>query len=132
MVRRSLWLIGSACCVLLAATGHAQNLNFLKTAPIRQFTDEDVTLMMNNADEVLAAQEPAAKREWSNPKTGASGAAEIKGVFVGSDGAPCKRLRVVNKAKNKTDASDVTYTLCKHDERGWLLNTQAKPAGKKD
>jgi hypothetical protein len=121
-------LIASAVFALLASAAHAQNLNFLKMSPIAKFTQEDVNLMMANANDVLDAREPSAKKEWSNPKTGASGVAEVRSEFVGNDGATCKRLRVVNKL-NK-DSTDVTHTVCKYEGRGWLLHSEAAPATK--
>jgi hypothetical protein len=121
-------LLAAAGVVLFAATIHAQNLNFLKASPLAQFTQEDVDLMLKNADDVLEAKEPAARREWSNPKTGATGTAEVLREFVGADGVPCKRLRVVNKAKS--EARDVTHTVCKYEGRGWLVNSQAPAASK--
>jgi hypothetical protein len=116
-------LLAVAGVLLFAASTHAQNLNFLKTSPLAQFTQQDVDLMLKNADAALEAKEPQARREWSNPKTGATGSAEILREFTGTDGAPCKRLRVVNKAKS--ESRDATHTVCKYEGRGWLVNAEA-------
>ena len=121
-------LIACAGFALLASAAHAQNLNFLKMSPLAKFTQEDVNLMMANANDALEAKEPSAKKQWSNPKTGASGMAEVKAEFVGNDGATCKRLRVVNKSSK--DSTDVTHTVCKYEGRGWLLHSEAAPATK--
>src|SRR5262249_12098674 len=86
-----------------AATGvaaYAGNLSFLNNSPIAYFKPDDVDLMMENARKVLDSSDPAAKHSWSNPKTGASGFAQAKGQFAASDGAPCKRVRIMNKMKN--------------------------------
>jgi hypothetical protein len=112
----------AAAAVMLVVTVHAQNLNFLKKSPLAQFTQEDVDLMLKNADAALEAKEPQARREWSNPRTGATGTAEVLREFAGADGAPCKRLRIVNKAKS--ESTDATHTLCKYESRGWLVNSQ--------
>jgi hypothetical protein len=119
-------LIASAGLALIVSIAHAQNLNFLRMSPLARFTQEDVNLMMANANDALEAKEASAKREWNNPRTGANGLAEVRGEFVGSDGAPCKRLRVVNRANN--DTKDVTHTVCKYEGRGWLLHSEAAPA----
>jgi hypothetical protein len=59
-------------------------------------------------------------------QTGSSGFAEVRSEFMAEDGAPCKRLRVANKAGGME--SDATYAVCKYEGRGWLLNPDAKPA----
>ena len=106
---------------------HAANLSFLNNSPVSLFQQEDVDLMTENARKVLDSSDPAAKQSWSNPKTGASGFAQAKGQFTSSNGLPCKRLRVMNKARNLQ--SDSVYTLCKSADRGWVIDTDARPAG---
>ncbi|HXZ59365.1 MAG TPA: hypothetical protein VEG26_04230 [Steroidobacteraceae bacterium] len=113
-----------ACSAISPAD--AGNLDFLKKTPAYYFKPEDTELMQKNAYAVLDSAEPAARREWSNPKTGASGLAEVRGQFTATDGAPCKRLRVVNRVKSVE--SDATYTVCKYPERGWIVNVDAQPA----
>jgi hypothetical protein len=112
---------------LAGVTAHAANLSFLSNSPIAYFQAEDTDLMMQNARKVLDSPDPAAKQSWSNPKTGASGSAEAVGQFKASDGAPCKRLRLVNKIKNME--GEATYTVCNYPKRGWVVNTDAQPAG---
>jgi hypothetical protein len=119
-------LIACACLVLFGTMAHSSNLGFLKTSPLRYFTQEDMDLMMKNAEAALDADEPSARREWSNPRSGASGSAEIKSAFTGSDGAPCKRIYVVHKVRSWSNAA--THAVCKYQDRGWILHTEAKPA----
>jgi hypothetical protein len=107
-------------------TASAANLGFLDKSPISYFSPEDMELMRSNATKVLDTAGEPAKQAWSNTKTGASGWAQVRGQFTTSDGTPCKRLRVVNKAKGLT--SDATYTVCKHPDRGWAMNADAEPA----
>ena len=116
-------LVGAASGV----TAYAANLSFLNNSPLAYFQPEDVDHMMENARKVLDSSDPAAKQSWSNPKTGASGFAQARGQFTASGGVPCKRLRVMNKARNLQ--SDSTYTLCKTADGGWVINTDARPAG---
>jgi len=116
-------LVGAASGV----TAYAANLSFLNNSPLAYFQPEDVDHMMENARKVLDSSDPAAKQSWSNPKTGASGYAQAKGQFTASDGSPCKRLRIMNKVKNLQN--DATYTVCKYPDRGWVVNTDARPAG---
>jgi hypothetical protein len=119
-------LIACACLALLATVSHASNLGFLRTSPLRHFTQEDMDLMMKNAETALDADQPSARTEWSNPKTGASGSAEIRNAFTGSDGAPCKRIHVVNKVRSWSSAA--THAVCKYEDRGWVLHSEAVPA----
>jgi hypothetical protein len=84
-----------------------------------------MALMRENANKVLEASDASAKQAWSNAKTGASGMAQVRGQFTAADGTPCKRLRIVNKAKGLQ--SDATYTVCKHGDGGWIFNADAAP-----
>jgi hypothetical protein len=107
-------------------TASGGNLSFLDKSPLSYFTPEDMDLMRQNSIQVLDAPGTSSKQSWSNAKTGASGWAQVRGQFTASDGAPCKRLRIVNKAKGVQ--SDSTYTVCKYAERGWVVNADAAPA----
>lgn len=107
-------------------TASAANLNFLDKSPVSYFTPEDFELMHNNAVKALDAADGTPKQSWSNEKTGASGWAQVRGQFKSSDGTPCKRLRIVNKAKGLS--SDATYTVCNYPGRGWAVNADAGPA----
>ena len=109
-----------------AISAYGSNLGFLGKSPIAYFKPDDMQLMRQSATKVLDAAEPNAKESWSNPKTGASGLAEVRGQFTATDGATCKRLRILNKAKGLE--SDATYTACKYPDRGWVMNTDATPA----
>jgi hypothetical protein len=104
----------------------AQYMNFLKSTPSAYFKGEDQALMKKNTREVLDAPEARARKEWSNPKTGSSGLAEVRSAFTATDGAPCKRLRIVNRAGGVEN--DATYAVCKFEGRGWLLHPDAVPA----
>lgn len=121
---RSLSLAFLACSAISAV--EAANMEFLKKSPASYFKPQDTDLMKQNANQVLDSADPAARQEWSNPKTGASGLAEVRGQFTATDGVPCKRLRVVNKVKSLE--SDATYTVCKYPKRGWVVNDDAQPA----
>jgi hypothetical protein len=106
-------------------TAPAGNLSFLANSPISYFSPDDMELMQQNSLKVLDDPGANAKQAWSNSKTGASGFAQVRGQFAASDGTPCKRLRVVNKAKGLQ--SDATYTVCKYPDRGWVFNADAAP-----
>ena len=120
---RPLMLI-AGCAMPFAA--QAVDPLFLKDSPVSYFKQEDVDLMMKNAHEVLDSSSPNARQAWSNPKTGASGFAQVKGQFTATDGAPFKELRVGNQVKHIS--GEATYTVCKYKDRGWIVNVDAEPA----
>ena len=113
----------ASCAIPLAA--HAGSLSFLHASPVSYFKQDDVDLMLKNARAVLDA-DSTARQGWSNPKSGASGFAQVQGQFTAADGTPCKQLRVENKIRNIE--SDATYTVCKYPDRGWAINADAQPA----
>jgi hypothetical protein len=118
-------LLGLACAVV-ALPATAVNLSFLGNSPISFFQPDDVDLMRKNAQQVLDSPQPNAKQTWSNPKTGASGFAQVTGVFTTADGTQCKRLRVFNKAGGVE--GEATYPVCRYSDRGWVINADARPA----
>jgi hypothetical protein len=128
MTTRAPHLAALAFLAGLTALGPASgsNLNFLGNSPLSYFKPEDMELMRQNALKVLDDSSPNAKQSWSNPSTGVSGVAQVRSQFKATDGATCKRLRIVNKAKGLE--SSATYTACNYPDRGWVLNTDATPA----
>jgi hypothetical protein len=103
----------------------ASNLDFLRTAPISYFNEDDKKLMMDNARSVLDSLASDAKSAWSNPKTGSSGEAQVMGQFTSPQGTLCKNLRIVNRTRTLNSAA--TYTVCRDPERGWVLSADSKP-----
>jgi hypothetical protein len=115
-----------AAMLVLACSASAQHLRFLKDTPAAHFKGDDQKLMQRNVQAVLESPAADASQEWSNPKTGSSGLAQVKGGFTAADGAPCKRLRVVNRAGGLEN--DSIQVVCKYQGRGWLLHPDAEPA----
>ena len=104
----------------------ASNLSFLDKATVSKFKEEDVKLLMETVDKVLASTDPKAALSWSNPKTGNSGNISTVLQFTSTDGHSCKRLRVLNRAKAMENTAE--HTVCAVPDRGWLLNPEARPA----
>jgi len=119
----ALGLVAGCAAMGMASAG---NLGFLDKSPISYFNADDTELMRQNALEVLDDPGGNAKQAWSNEKSGASGLAQVRGQFKATDGATCKRLRIMNKVKGLQ--SDATYTVCKYADRGWVMHTDATPA----
>jgi len=128
MSSRAKWLAASAliagCTAVITAS--AGNMSFLANSPVAYFNSDDMELMRQTATKVLDSPDANAKQSWSNAKTGASGMAQVRGQFTASNGTPCKRLRIVNKARGLQ--SDATYTVCKTADSGWIFNADAAPA----
>jgi hypothetical protein len=116
----------AALLVIVPSLASAQYLKFLKDSPSAYFKGDDQQLMMKNVNDVLDSAGPHAKGEWSNPKTGSSGLAEVQSEFTNTDGALCKRLRIVNKAGGRE--GEAIYPVCKYEGRGWLVHPEAEPA----
>ena len=120
-----IWLALVASPAAAPAAG-VSGLGFLRNTPLAYFRQQDFDKMMASVREVLDSADPAAKRTWANPKTGASGSVESVGQFTATDGAPCKRLRVRDQIKSLEGV--MQYTVCKYPDRGWILNADARPA----
>ena len=125
---RARWLAAFALVAGLMAlvTASAGNMSFLADSPVAYFNPDDMELMRQSATKVLEASDPNSRETWSNAKTGASGIAQVRGQFTASNGTPCKRLRIVNRARGLE--SDATYTVCRSPDRGWIFNADAAPA----
>jgi hypothetical protein len=119
-------LMTAVVCAVIALPAGAVNLSFLGNSPLSFFQPADVDLMRKNAQQVLDSTQPSAKQAWSNPKTGASGFAQVTGQFTTADGTQCKRLRIFNKAGGVE--GEATYPVCKYSDRGWVINADARPA----
>jgi hypothetical protein len=114
----------TGCTAVTAA--YAGNLSFLADTPVAHFNSEDMALMKDTADKVLDSPDANAQQSWSNPRTRSSGMAQVRDQFTAANGTPCKRLRIVNRARGLE--SDATYTVCKTADRGWIFNADAAPA----
>ena len=125
---RARWLAAFALIAGLTdvTTASAGNMSFLADSPVAYFNSDDMELMRQSATKVLEASDPNSRETWSNAKTGASGIAQVRGQFTASNGTPCKRLRIVNRARGLE--SDATYTVCRSPDQGWIFNADAAPA----
>ena len=125
---RAKWLAAAALIAGCTApfTASAGNLTFLADTPVAHFNSDDMALMRESANKVLEAPDPNAKETWSNPKTGASGVAQVRGQFTAANGTPCRRLRIMNRVRGLR--SDATYTVCKSAGGEWAFNADAAPA----
>jgi hypothetical protein len=125
-VAAGLGLLMVLACAMIPLRASAGNLSFLGNTPLNFLEPDDVALMKKNAIELLDSGKLNTKQSWSNPKTGATGFAQVTGQFTMADGTPCKRLRLFNKAGGMENVS--TYPVCKYSGRGWRINADAQAA----
>lgn len=111
--------------VFLPALSAAQNLGFLKDAPISFFDEKDMAMLMEAIDAALNEEHARATREWKNPDTGNSGKAEVLRAFKNAAGTACKRLRVTNLVHNGVNGR-ATYTLCKETDKWMVVAGESK------
>lgn len=112
----------------LAFTGIADaqsGWGFLRNSPAGDFTEEDVALLEQTLDAVLASSETTPRR-WTNPKTKNSGELRVVRIFTSQQGRSCKRVRMDNEARGKKGSGH--YTLCQSPDGRWLIDAAAKPA----
>jgi hypothetical protein len=113
---------------LLAPAAVAQrNLSFLRDSPVSKFNDEDFKLLRAAAAQVLDGGVENASQDWKNAKSGNWGSVQVLRVFKASDGRDCRMVRVENHAKTLSSTSDMS--VCRHPQRGWLLDAEARPPG---
>lgn len=100
---------------LCAATSLAQNIDFLRDAPIAHMTKEDIALMERNYLQALDSLPDGHTNTWTNPKTGASGTATPTRTTK-QDGATCRMLEITNQAGGRSGRSE--WTFCE-TKGGW-------------
>ena len=124
---RAKWLAAAALTAAMELIpASAGNMSFLANSPVAYFNSDDMALMRESANKALDSPDANARQEWSNPRTRASGFAQVRGQFTAANGTPCKRLRIMNRARGLE--SDATYTVCKSADEGWIFNADAAPA----
>lgn len=106
---------------VLPTLAGAANLSFLKNTPYYYFTEQDLQLMFDTANQVLNDPNPTVVREWSNPKNKYSGKVEGLGSVKSTDGLQCRKLRIWTQAKGLENLA--TYPVCKTAQGEWQLSS---------
>lgn len=100
---------------LCAGTVLAQNISFMRDAPISFMNRDDTAMMMRNYQQALDSLPDGHTNTWSNPKTGHSGTATpLKTMKDG--GKNCRLIEITNHAGGQSGRSE--WTFCKTNE-GW-------------
>jgi surface antigen len=105
----------AASIALCAGTALAQNMRFLRDAPISFMNREDSAMMMRNYEEALDSLPDGDTNAWLNPKTGHSGTATPLKTMK-QNGTTCRLLEITNNAGGQSARSE--WTACK-TKNGW-------------
>lgn len=98
---------------MLSLNAQAVNpLWFLDHSPVRNLSKQDLAIMTETVDAVLADARNGETRSWKNPETGASGDVQALKSFE-HDGLSCRRIALINQAKGQEARS--VYDLCEVD-----------------
>jgi hypothetical protein len=91
----------------------------LKDKALTDFNDEDIQQHLDAVHALLDAPLPA-KREWTNPRTGAGARLEVIGQPSIDGFSECRRVRTnVYTPKHKAEAR--TWTACRGSDGQWSL-----------
>ena len=96
----------------------ASNLDFMKDTPYTHFTDEDHKIFNQTLNDTLNKGADGESREWSNPKSKASGEVKELKTFE-RKGMPCRTVYIANKAKGRSGNAE--YNFCKQASGIWAL-----------
>lgn len=111
-----------AILTLTTPAVYAVNWMFLEDSPAAHFTDEDWRLIAVLGESALEQQQDGEMGEWDNPESGNSGSITPVKSYKSADGQPCRKLKVVERAKGMVEES--TVDLCKPDNGEWVLVTE--------
>ncbi len=109
-----------AALLFAAGAAHAFNLAFLGDSVMQRITAQDAQLMSGALDAALAAPEEGDVRDWSNPKSGASGAVTLRRIYQ-QQGRACRSLHIRTTAQAVT--AQGVYHLCQEPGGAWMFAT---------
>lgn len=96
-----------------------QALGFMEYSPIAYYTEEDNRLADEAGLDALDNYADNTAREWSNPRTGASGSITPLETYENEAGHTCRRARAVDRTASPPLQARFVFTLCKDPARGW-------------
>ncbi len=121
----SRFLSRAAACGLLVllAAGSAHAAGWaaaLRDAPLRDFSDEDITQHLAAVRKALDSDDPKAVVEWRSEATGAGARIRITGQPKLKGYAICKRVSSVSFSKRRK-GTDTPFTACKNADGRWVV-----------
>jgi surface antigen len=116
-MRRTRILLVGVSIAMVAGTAAAQNLGFLRDAPIARMNREDTGMLTRNYQQALDSLPDGHTNAWTNPKTGSSGTATPLKTTK-EKGMTCRLLEITNQAGGLSGRSELTF--CKTKD-GWKI-----------
>ncbi|HET7774001.1 MAG TPA: hypothetical protein VFK82_09265 [Burkholderiaceae bacterium] len=110
-----LWTVAAVAPAHAAGWGAA-----LRDAPLRDFTDEDITQHLAAVRKALDSDDPKAVVEWRNEATGAGSRIRIVGQPKLKGYERCKRVSSVSFSK-KRKGTDTPFVACRNGEGRWVV-----------
>lgn len=92
------------------------NIGFLDDAPIAEFNDEDIEMMLETLSKTLDTEADGVEIAWKNAKTGNNGTITPL-TSTTRDGKPCRRTLI--RSFSRTFSGSSQYLLCKDDDGEW-------------
>lgn len=96
------------------------NLGFLDDAPIAEFNEKDIEIMLDTLDKALNNGADGVEVKWDNPETGNNGIITPLNSTT-QDGKACRRTLL--KTFSRTFSGSSQYRLCKDDDDQWKVVT---------
>lgn len=102
---------------LSSLPAQAYQMDFLKSAPVYYFSNQDLKLYTAAGEKALDRAKDGVTVTWKNPSSGSYG--EITPVSTTHQkGLTCRTLKIFNSAKGRQEKS--TTTLCRYPA-GWKI-----------
>jgi surface antigen len=110
----------TAACVISPLAQAAGWGAALRDAPLRDFTDEDITQHLAAIRKALDSADPKAVVEWRNDATGAGSKISVIGQPKRQGYGACKRVSTLSFSKKRKGYA-TPFTVCKNAEGRWVV-----------
>lgn len=94
------------------------NIGFLDDAPIAEFNDQDIEMMLDTLSNTLDNEVDGVEVTWKNPDTGNNGAITPLNS-IDQDGKTCRHTLI--KSFSRTFSGSSQYLLCKDEDGKWKV-----------
>ncbi len=102
---------------LFVLPAQAYQMDFLKSAPVYYFSNQDLKLYTAAGEKALEKTKDGVKVSWKNPSSDSFG--EITPISTTrQNGRTCRTLKIFNSAKGRQETSSTT--LCRYPS-GWKI-----------
>ena len=113
-------LLLSAACLAIPQAHAAGWGAALRDAPLRDFTDEDISQHLAAIRKALDSDDPKVVVEWRNDATGAGSKISVIGQPKLKGYGACKRLSTLSFSKKRKGYA-TPFTVCKNADGRWVV-----------